>query len=249
MAKQLTTLITGADKGIGFQTALELGKRGHHVLVGARDVGWGKEAVDRLTKSGITADLLEIDVTDRTTIQAAASQVMTKFGYLDVLINNAGVALDQHQPASELSTEVMQNDFNVNFFGAVDVIQAFLPLLKKADTAKIINVSSNMGSLGLATNPASQFYGINSLGYQASKAALNFATICFAKELADITITVNSVNPGWTATEFGGRDLKQSMPTGMQSVKTGAAQIVKLASDPENKITMTFTENQGTLPW
>ncbi len=106
-----------------------------------------------------------------------------------------------------------------------------------------------MGSLDLASDPNSKFYNVSSLGYQSSKAAVNFATITFAKELADTNITVNSVNPGWTATAFGGRDTKQPVPDGMQTVQEGARQIVKLASDPRNDLNGTFTENDGSLPW
>ncbi len=249
MVEKRLTLITGADKGIGFETALELGKREQFVLVGARQSARGKAAVDKLTSQNISADFVLLDVTNQASIQAAVTMVEAKFGYLDTLINNAGVALDRHQSAEKLSTATMRQDFDVNFFGTVDVIQAFLPLLKKGSQAEIINVSSNMGSLGLASDPNSRFYQVNSLGYQASKAALNFATISFSKALAADHITVNSVNPGWTATEFGGRRLDDQTPAGMQSVAEGAAQIVKLASNPEDRITGTFTENEGSLPW
>lgn len=246
---QLLTLITGADKGIGFETATKLGEAGQHVLLGARNAEKGQRAVDQLRSQGFTVDLVVIDVTDKQGIEQAAAKIDDEFGHLDILINNAGIALDNHEKASTLSTATMRKEFDVNFFGLVDVIQAFLPLLKKAQPAKIINLSSNMGSLGLATDPQSRFYNVNSLGYQASKAAVNFATICFAKELAGTNVTVNSVNPGWTATEFGGRNLKEPTPAGMQTPAEGAEQIVKLATDPKNAMTGTFTETGGTLPW
>ncbi|MCH5461818.1 SDR family NAD(P)-dependent oxidoreductase [Lactobacillus sp. LC28-10] len=252
MAEEKTTLtlISGADKGIGFATAQELGKRGQHVLIGARNQERGEKAVKQLKDGGIKADFIQLDVTDKAQIKAAAAKIKAEYGYLSILINNAGIAMDHHQPASELSTDTIRQDFDVNYFGLIDVTQAMVPLLKAGRPAKIINVSSNMGSMGLASDPNSRFYKVNSLGYQSSKASVNFATIIFSKELADEGITVNSVNPGWTATGFGGRPEDAPVPTGMQDVAIGAAQIIKMASLPmDDTTTGTFTENAGTLPW
>ncbi|WP_204123229.1 SDR family NAD(P)-dependent oxidoreductase [Lacticaseibacillus mingshuiensis] len=242
------TLITGADKGLGFETAKGVGAAGHHVLVGARNAQKGAAAVATLRTLGITADAVQLDVTDHEQIVAAADRIRSQFGYLSVLVNNAGIAVDHHQPASQLALDLARQDMAVNYFGLVDVTQVMLPLLKATHRAKIVNVTSNMGSLGLATDPTSQFFHVNSLGYQASKAAANFATIAFAKELASTGITVNSVNPGWTATGFGGRDVTQAAPAGMQDVATGAARIIKMTLD-DSGATGTFTENAGPLPW
>lgn len=248
--KVTLTLITGADKGIGFATAQALGKKGQHILIGARNPERGVKAVEQLKNGGIKADFIQLDVTDKAQIKAAAAKIKADYGYLSILINNAGIAMDHHQPASELSTDTIRQDFDVNYFGLIDVTQAMIPLLKAAQPAKIINVSSNMGSMGLASDPNSRFYKVNSLGYQSSKASVNFATIIFSKELADEGITVNSVNPGWTATGFGGRPEDAPAPAGMQDVATGAAQIIKMASLPMNDATTgTFTENAGKLPW
>lgn len=241
--KKTLTLITGADKGIGFETAAELGQQGQHLLIGSRNQTRGQHAVTRLRTAGVKSDLILLDVTLDTTIQAAAKQIANTYGYLNVLINNAGIALDAHQAPSQLPVATMRKDFDVNFFGLVSVTQAMIPLLKKGAPAKIINVSSNMGSLGLASDPDSRFFQVNSLGYQASKVAVNFATIDFAKELAKYQIKVNSVNPGWTRTDFGGNR------SGEQTVAQGAAQIVKLASDTGPDLNMSFTENAGRLPW
>ena len=247
--KKTLTLITGADRGIGFETAMALAKLGQHILLGSRDRDRGIEAVNKIKDAGYDAELIVLDVTSQDDISRAQATVNKKYGHLDILINNAGIALDNHKDAAILSVDVIRKEFDVNFFGTVSMIQAFIPLLKKSPSAKIINVSSNMGSLGLASDPNSRFYKVSSLGYQSSKAAVNFATITFAKELADTHITVNSVNPGWTATAFGGRDTNQPAPVGMQSVQKGAQQIIKLASDPRNDLNGMFTENEGTLPW
>lgn len=248
--KAVITLITGADKGIGFETAQALGKKGQHVLIGARNQERGEKAVKQLKAAGIKADFVQLDVTKKEQIKAAAKQIQADYGYLSILINNAGIAMDHHEPASQLSTDMIRQDFDVNYFGLIDVTQAMIPLLKAGKPAKIINLSSNMGSMGLASDPNSRFYKVNSLGYQSSKAAVNFATIIFSKELAADGITVNSVNPGWTATGFGGRPEDAPKLEGMQDVATGAAQVIKMASLPlDDKTTGTFTENAGTLPW
>lgn len=249
MEKQKTiTLITGADKGIGFETAKALAKADHTILVGARNAAKGIKAADAIMALGGEAEFIQLDVTKQDQIDAAAAQIKAEYGYLSILINNAGVALDHHQSASTMPVAVMRQDFDVNFFGLVAVTQAMIPLLKAADSARIINLASNMGSLGLASDPNSRFYKVNSLGYQASKAAVNFATISFAKELAPDGITVNSVNPGWTATGFGGRDESQPAIPGMQSPAEGATQVINLALT-DSPATGKFTETAGTLPW
>ncbi|WP_155287629.1 SDR family oxidoreductase [Lacticaseibacillus zhaodongensis] len=247
---EIVTLITGADKGIGFATAEGLGKLGQHVLVGSRNTERGQAAVDKLTAEGIKATLIVLDVTDKDTIKQAVDTINKQFGYLSVLINNAGIALDRHQVPSKLSTDVIRKEYDVNFFGMIDVTQAMLPLLKKDTPAKIINLSSNMGSFGLTTDPNNRLYNVSAVGYQSSKAAVNFFTVDLSKELADEGITVNSVNPGWTATEFGGRPKDAPKIPGMQDIADGARQSIKMASLPrEDKTTGTFSEFEGQMPW
>lgn len=245
---KIITLITGADKGIGFATAKDLAKAGHHVLIGARNQARGEKAVEAIRTDGGTADFIQLDVTDDDQVKAAAAKIQADYGYLSILINNAGIAVDAHQKPSQLPIDQIRKDFEVNFFGLVRVTQAMVPLLRADKPAKIVNVTSNMGSFGLATDPNSRFYQVSSLGYQASKAAANFATVDFAKELGDEGITVNSVNPGWTATGFGGRDESKPAIPGMQSIQEGAAQVVKMATT-RSKQTLTFTETAGPLPW
>lgn len=239
------TLITGADQGIGYATAQALCAADQTVLVGARDQQRGEAAVAKL---GPNAHFIQLDVTKEDQVAQAAAKINTTFGHLDTLINNAGVALDAHQAADTLPLSTIRADFEVNFFALVSVTQAMIPLLRASQHGKLINVSSNMGSLGLASDPASPFYHASSLGYQSSKAAVNMATINFAKALAGDDIGVYAVNPGWTATGFGGRDVNSPAPSGMQSIETGAAQIVHLATTDDTP-TMSFTENAGSLPW
>lgn len=246
---QIFTLITGADKGIGFETAKELGKKGHYIFLGSRDLARGKAAVQKLISMEIAAEVVQLDVTKHASLVDARTQILRKTACLNILINNAGVAFDGHREPSDLPLQVIREDFEVNFFGNVDTTQVFLPLLRNAEWGKIINLSSDMGSLTLAADPHAPHYKASALGYQASKAAVNFATICFSKELAASGITVNSVNPGWTATEFGGRPKDAAKLPGMPDVSQGAARIVALASSGDQKTTGTFSDQSGELPW
>ncbi|WP_376716923.1 SDR family NAD(P)-dependent oxidoreductase [Enterococcus dongliensis] len=167
------TLITGANKGIGFEIAKQVGEHGHHVLVGSRDEKRGAEAVKQLLDLGIEADFIQIDVTNKESINKAAELIEEKYGYLTALINNAGISLDKFIVSSKLDTEIIRQNFDVNFFGLVDTTQAMLPLLKKSTKVKIINMSSMMGSLNIAATPESEVYHASVVGYQASKVAVN----------------------------------------------------------------------------
>ncbi|MBC6310474.1 SDR family oxidoreductase [Listeria sp. FSL L7-1582] len=246
------TLITGANRGIGLQLAKEIGKHGHHILVGARSSESGQNTIEELKKLGITAYFVQLDVTDQHSIQQAVKTIEQDHGYLSVLINNAGIALDNFEQPSTMKTEIMRKDFDVNFFGTVDTTQAMLPLLKKSGQAKIINISSMMGSLGAAVDPNSQIYNVSAVGYQASKAALNMFTIRLAKELEkleDVTITVNAIDPGMVATEFGGGTPDAAKKMGAKPVEEGVKRTVKLAIDEENNTNITFSNTSGIVSW
>ena len=140
-----TVLITGANKGLGFKTARQLGAKGYTVLVGARDETRGAEAIAKLKNEGFDADFVKIDVTNAETIKSAAEKVGEKYGKLDVLINNATIALDSTEKASELSSDIIRKTFDTNFFGVIAITQAFLPLIKKSESGRIVNVSSGLG--------------------------------------------------------------------------------------------------------
>lgn len=237
----IVTLITGADKGIGFAAAQALGSRGQTILIGARSEEKGKAAVAKLTSQSIQCEWVQIDVTNQESIDAAVKYVADHYGYLTTLVNNAGIALDAHRSLIDLPLTDIRKDFEVNFFGSIAVTKAFIPLLRNAAHAQIINVSSEMGSLGIISDKNSPFYRGHSIGYQSSKAALNAATITLAKELAPIR--VNSVNPGYTHTDFGGGN------SGGHSPSVGAEPIVSLASEPDSTQTSTFMGKDGPLPW
>ncbi|PAD88188.1 carbonyl reductase [Niallia circulans] len=250
--KQKITLITGANRGMGFEMAKEIGATGQLILVGARNLEKGQDAIKALRELDIKAELVQLDITNSNSIAQAIEQIQRNYGYLDILINNAGIALDHFQSPSKLSVTTIRQDFEVNFFGLIELTQALLPLLKASGNAKIINISSEMGSLYSATTPTSALYNATAVGYQASKAALNMFTVKLAHELKDLkdaTITVNAIDPGMVATEFGGVTPEQAKVMGAKPVNEGIARALELALDPENNITATFSNSDGMVNW
>jgi NAD(P)-dependent dehydrogenase (short-subunit alcohol dehydrogenase family) len=198
-------LITGANKGIGYATARALGERGMTVLVGARDEGRGAAAAKELVAAGVDARFVALDVTDAATVSAAASRVAKEFGRLDILVNNAGIVrADGTAEPSATTIPTIREVFETNVYGVVTVTNAFLPLLRHSAAARIVNVSSEVGSITSLTDPASPLFALTSVPYPASKAALNMITAMYAKELRDTPIKVNAANPGYTATDFNG---------------------------------------------
>jgi len=213
-------LITGANRSIGFETARQLLQRGYFVYLGARDLQNGKEATDKLKAEGFTnVEPIEIDVTNTSSIEAASKQVDS----LDILINNAGILGGVPQTAIDTPINTMREVFDTNFFGVINVTQAFIGLLKKSDEPRIVNVTSGLGSLTLHSNPNSKFYHIKSAAYGPSKTALNAYTVVLAYELKDTAFKVNVVDPGYTATDFNHH-------SGPGSVEDAAAIIVKYAT-------------------
>lgn len=190
-------------------------------------------------------------MTDDASVRAAAEKVTHDYGYLSILINNAGINVNKRQPASSLSIAVIRKEFEVNFYGVIRTTQAFLPLLKKVPRAKILMMSSMMGSIGSALDPTTTVYRAVSPGYQSSKAALNMYSVQLAKELVndDSNITVNLVDPGLVATEFatGNPEIAKSM--GGKTVEAGASRMVALATDWNNTDTATYTNSEGSCPW
>jgi NAD(P)-dependent dehydrogenase (short-subunit alcohol dehydrogenase family) len=223
-------LITGANKGIGLETARQLGSQGMTVLVAARDAQRGSQAEHALRDDGIDAHAVQLDVTDATSIQRAAERIDADYGRLDILVNNAGTASVSRRggPPSQTSLTDMRAVYEINVFGVVAVTNAMLPLLRRAPAARIVNVSSEVGSISSQGDPASPLHQMPaSAQYPSSKAALNMLTAMYAKELADTPIKVNAANPGYTATDFNNH-------SGFRTAAEGAEPSVYLATLPDD---------------
>lgn len=221
-------LITGANKGIGLETARQLGRQGITVLLGSRDASRGQAAADRLQGEGITAHHLPLEVTDAGSITAAAVRIEKEFGRLDILVNNAGV-LDYAGEATPgtVPMKTLRDTFDTNFFGLIAVTQAMLPLLRKAPAGRIVNLTSILGSLAEHADANSPIYNSKFIAYDASKAAVNMFTNHLAHELRDTPVKVNAAHPGWVKTDMGG-------PEAPMPVEEGAKTSVTLATLPEN---------------
>lgn len=248
---QAITLITGANRGMGFALAQALGKKGHQVIIGARNLAKGQTAAQQLQAQQIAATAVQLDVTDPASVTAAAATIAQQSPYLSCLINNAGAVFDQGQMPSQIQRDALQADFDLNYFGLIDVTQKMLPLLKQAPQAKIINISSMMGSKTAALDPHSQVYRASAVGYQSAKAAANMYTVQLAKELqqAQLPITVNAVDPGMIATEFGGVTPAWAAAHGAKSIDVGIARTLELATSATNDVTATFSNVNGTVGW
>ena len=184
MSNTTLALITGANKGIGFETARRLGQRGIHIIIGARDKARGEEAAQNLAALNVQTTFVDLDVTDEMSIARAAQSLAEAFGRLDILVNNAGISGGNANRPSATDLAVMRTVYNTNVFGVVAVTKSMLPLLRKSQAGRIVNVSSGLGSITLASDRNTEFFQLNNLPYQSSKAALNAITVEFAKELA-----------------------------------------------------------------
>jgi NAD(P)-dependent dehydrogenase (short-subunit alcohol dehydrogenase family) len=242
-------LITGANKGIGFAAARQLGNSGVTVLIGARDPEKGEEAAERLRKQGIDAEAVTIDVTDPASIRAAFAHVEEGHDHLDILVNNAGVlpeATAADQVSGPIDPQMFRATFETNVFGAAAVTEAFLPLLSAAHAGRIVNVSSTMGSLADQADPESGYYGMIVPAYQSSKAALNSMTIALSKALADTSIKVNAVCPGWVKTDLGGPENKAAAP---MTPEEGAAIMTRMALIDADGPSGGFFDQNGPVRW
>ena len=235
-----TILITGANKGIGFETAKQLAQLGYFVYLGSRDKAKGTGAIKKLNDLGISnADFIELDVTNIDSIQKAKQALESKIESLDVLINNAGIYAEQPQNMSSVKIENLRKLFDTNFFGAVQTTQQFIPLLKKSNKPRIVNVSSGLASLMYHTqNPNFAIYD----AYSSSKTALNAFTVLLAKEFRNTNFKINSVEPGYTAT-----DLNHFQ--GTQTVEEGVKAIVECATMENNVPTGKFLKDEGEIDW
>jgi NAD(P)-dependent dehydrogenase (short-subunit alcohol dehydrogenase family) len=235
-------LITGANKGIGFEIARQLGERGNVVLVGARDEVRGKQAADSLAGHGIAALPVRIDVTDATSIADAATRIEQQHGRLDILVNNAGIAGGFVGAPSEVTVDDMRDVYETNVFGVVAVTNAMLPLLRRSEAGRIVNMSSHVGSLTLNSDPSSPFAGMNLIAYQSSKTALNAITVAYGKELRDTPIKVNAAHPGSVATDINHH-------RGQRTPAEGAVVAVRLALLDDSGPSGASLSEDGVVPW
>ena len=237
-------LITGANRGIGFETAKQLGEQGVTVLVGARTLASADETANKLKALGIDAYGIQLEVTSEADRKAAAKSIEEKFGKLDILINNAGVgASTGFTPVnSQVTDEELLRVFGTNVFAVAAVTREFLPLIKKSPAGRIVNLSSILGSLALHADPNSPIAHFKSFAYDGSKAALNAYTIHLAFELKDTPIKVNSAHPGWVKTEMGTDAAPMEIPDG---AKTSVALALLGSDGPSGR----FIHLGEELPW
>jgi len=251
MHNKPVALVTGANQGIGLQIAKDLAAHGFTVLVGSRNLERGEPAAKEV---GPDTRALQLDVTDQASITAAAERIRKELGRLDVLVNNAAITNTSKLPGmsvqdyakltrpSNVSLDEMRAVWETNVFGVLAVTQAMLPLLREAPAARIVNVSSGVGSLTRNSDPAYAYRSIFGPVYPASKTALNAITLAIAIELESTGIKVNAACPGYTKTNLNGY-------TGTRTVEEGAREPVRLALLDANGPTGTFSNEDGPLPW
>jgi NAD(P)-dependent dehydrogenase (short-subunit alcohol dehydrogenase family) len=245
MSNMKVALITGANKGLGLETGRQLGKLGYTVLLGSRDALKGEVAARLLREEKIDARVVKLDVNKQHDIDAAAAMVESEFGKLDVLVNNAGVMIEKgwtKNTTSETTLENLRATFEANLFAVLAVTKALLPALKKAEAARIVNVSSILGSVSMQATKGSPTYSTKLFAYNASKAALNVFTISLAHELRATKIKVNSAHPGWVKTDLGG----DAAP---MNVVDGAKTEVELATLGEDGPTGGFFHMGQAIAW
>jgi NAD(P)-dependent dehydrogenase (short-subunit alcohol dehydrogenase family) len=232
-------LITGANKNIGLETALQLLQQGYYIYLGSRNLDNGLEAVEKLKAESLSnLEAIQIDVSNDESVKAARVEIGKKTEILDVLINNAGISGGSPQ-TTNTDLAVFKQVFDTNLFGVVRVTQAFMDLLQKSTQPRIVNVTSGMGSLTLHNDPTWKFYDFKAAVYNPSKAALNMYTIVLAYELRDTAFKVNAVDPGYTATDF-------NQYSGSGTVEDAAARLVKYATIDADGPTGKFLSDENS---
>jgi NAD(P)-dependent dehydrogenase (short-subunit alcohol dehydrogenase family) len=235
-------LVTGANKGIGYEIARQLAGSGVSVFLGARDAGRGQAAADDLAGQRLDVSFTRIDVCDAGSIAAAAAEIDARCGRLDILVNNAGIADYTDGAPGKASLDAVRSELETNFIGALAVTQAMLPLLRKAKAGRIVNITSSLGSLTLNGDPSWPFYGVRLIGYNASKAALNMLTVQLNAELSDTGITAVSACPGLVATDLSGH-------RGDRTPSEAAAFPVRMALLQGHDLKGICQSEQGAIPW
>jgi NAD(P)-dependent dehydrogenase (short-subunit alcohol dehydrogenase family) len=240
MAAKKVALVTGANKGIGYETIRQLAPLGFNVLLAARDAAKGEAAAAKLRAEGHDVRFLKLDVTADADRKAAAKFIADTYGKLDVLVNNAGVLEHGYTTPSTVPQEVLRRTFETNFFSLIALTQELLPLVKKSDAGRVVNLSSILGSV--TANARGEIGDFKLVGYNASKAAVNVFTVLLAQELAGTNVKVNAAHPGWVKTDMG----TDAAPL---EVADGAKTSVRLATLPADGPTGGFFHLNDPLPW
>lgn len=240
-------LVTGANKGIGFETARQLAGQNIKVLLGARDEARGKEAEAKLKNENLDVHFLHLDVDKPETHESARQFIEENFGKLDILVNNAAIFIDESKdgaivPISEMPLEVYRRTFETNFFNLIALTNRLVPLVKKSEAGRIVNLSSVLGSLTAHSDPKNDFYHYKIPAYDISKTALNGYTVHLAYELRDTPIKVNAAHPGYVSTDMNDHQ-------GPMAVEDGAKTSVQLATLPADGFTGKFVHLGEELPW
>ncbi|MFP5042070.1 SDR family oxidoreductase [Parasediminibacterium sp. JCM 36343] len=239
-------LVTGANKGIGFETAKQLAQAGVTVLAASRNEERGLKAVETLKVQGVSVTFLQLDVDSDASVQAAYDYISNKYGKLDILVNNAGIIVEEgHFGDNNVTTieeKAFRQTFDTNFFSVVKLTNKLLPLIEKSEAGRIVNLSSILGSLTLHSDPDSPIYASKLFAYNTSKTALNSYTIHLAAKLAGTNIKVNSAHPGWVKTELG----TDAAP---MSIEDGAKTSVALALLGSDGPTGKYIHLGQELPW
>ncbi len=238
-------LITGANRGIGLETAIQLGKHDVKILAAARTLDKANEAVNILAKENIEAQPIQLDVTNEEDINNAVKTIGDEYGYLDILINNAGIIQGEEffgNSTLNIKPQDLKETFDTNFFSVVNVTQKLLPLIQKSEAGRIVNLSSILGSLSLHADEQSPIKDSKPFAYDASKTALNQFTVHLANALRDTNVKVNSAHPGWVKTDMGGAAAPMHIEDGAKT----SVQLALLGSDgPSGK----YIHLGDELPW
>lgn len=242
MTTKKIALVTGANKGIGLEIARQLAQAGIHVMLGARDIARGQQAALGLVSLGLDVQFVAIDLNDDKTIATAAETITGRYSRLDILVNNAGIVDAEDGPPSVGSITAARRLMETNFIGTLAVTQAMLPLLRKSQAGRIVNLATTLGSLSINGDPTSPYYETRLIGYNASKAALNMLTVQLAAELQDTQIAVNSVAPGYVKTDLTGGN-------GFMTAEEGARLPVEYALLGDGAVSGRFVEPAGNAPW
>ena len=234
MDKPKIALITGANRGLGLETARQLARMGHQVILTSRNESDGQLAVETLDSEGLQVDYQRLDVSEIASIESTKDHIAGKYGRLDILVNNAGIYLDRGSPALTVDEDMVKRTFDVNFYGPLRTCQAVFPLMQSGGYGRVVNVSSGMGALA--------DMGGRMLGYKASKTALNARTRILAGEVKDDNIKVNAVSPGWVRTDMGGAGASRNL-------EDGASGIIWAATLPDDGPTGGFFRDGEAIDW